>query len=283
MSKSIVPRFKTLGANLLIASFCFIWPVFLAEAFVPFGVFLGVYLWPLGVFYLVRAARLEADPSFLPEPPPQVISVQIDEDPDVARANYAALLKWTETTSPGWPRSSQLRFAESLSRSFGSHRWSGSNADPRFSAGVDVYMKQREASPPTHIDLSEVWTRDQFAGRELKERFDVAPSVDPCTRYRATHRMDELGFVVTELPPSNHEEFVLYELFVPRSRRGQGWGSAILTSVEDLAWRSRREIVSLRARHLDPAGPSDERLAEWYMKRGYTRVDAAEGFQKRLR
>jgi GNAT superfamily N-acetyltransferase len=81
-------------------------------------------------------------------------------------------------------------------------------------------------------------------------------------------KSEEVGFVVIDQEPSS-ADLVLYELFIVPEHRGRGMGSLVLTAVEDYAWQQRRRKVVLLPRSIDPTSYTDQKLEQWYAKRGY--------------
>ncbi len=264
----MIPRVKSVAANLFLAVCCGAWPLFLARASPLFGVFIGMFLWPLGVYYLFQALTLKVEDEFLPRSPSPPARVEAPTTGETRADNYAALLDWVARYHPGWPRSAQHRFAAFLSNHFGTWRWSGDNETPIFSEAIDAYLADRERHPPVFIDLTAISTSESLGHTALKRRMDQAPRTPQTAHFRATLRGEEVGFVVLDLP-EHSADVVLYELYVNPNTRGRGMGSEILRTVEDFAWRLQRPRVLLRPRQIDPDSMTNSELATWYAERGY--------------
>jgi GNAT superfamily N-acetyltransferase len=78
----------------------------------------------------------------------------------------------------------------------------------------------------------------------------------------------EVAFVSLDIFPPSQQPLVLYTLVVPKSLREKGVGSRVLAEVERLAKQWKYAKVLLRPKSLDERW-SNERLREWYSKRGY--------------
>ena len=61
---------------------------------------------------------------------------------------------------------------------------------------------------------------------------------------------------------------VLYEVFVPRALRNQGYGGEALSAVEEMAVKERFSVVRIRQHPLDEDVDHDD-LIRWYRRRGY--------------
>lgn len=82
----------------------------------------------------------------------------------------------------------------------------------------------------------------------------------------------EVAFISLDLFPPSQQPLVLYTLVVPTSLREKGVGSRVLAEVERLAKQWKYSKVLLRPKSLDNRW-SNERLREWYSKRGYKPED----------
>ncbi len=271
----MIPRLKSVGANLFIGAFCILWPVFLATASPLLGIFIGLFLWPLGVLYFARAVTGRIEDDLLPESPPPPKRVPVQATGPVDEGNYLSLLDWVTENHPGWPRSSHRQFARFLADYFGSRRWSGDNTEPMFADGVRAHLAYEQDHPEIRIELKEISTREELGHFGLKDRLDLSPSTPQTHHYRALASGWEVGFVVLDLPP-HQAEMVLYELFLIPNKRRQGFGTATLRAVEDFAWSSRRPNVFVLPRRIDSTSMSDSDLVQWYQARGYRQVSVGD-------
>lgn len=271
----MLPRVKSVGANLLTAAFCLFWPIFIGGILLPFGLILGVFLWPIGIWHLARGLSLKVESEFQPEAAPGTVAVEPTVTDDVRADNFSTALKWGESHHPGWPRSSQLEFASFLPEHFGERRWDGTNRSAEFSEAIDRWLEKGRREPKIFVDLTPVSTRDSFGHFELKQRFDQAPQSIISQRFKATVRHSEVGLVVLDRP-KNEPTMVLYEVYVRPDRRGEGLGTAVVRTVEDLAWSEGRRRVLVRPYPLDPGYIDQEGLEAWYQRRGYQRVDESD-------
>ena len=67
-------------------------------------------------------------------------------------------------------------------------------------------------------------------------------------------------------------EGFIFEIFLLNDYRKRGIGSWALSQAENLASELGRVKVRLDARSLDPEKQSHEELAEWYLRKGYSRL-----------
>jgi len=69
-----IPRAKSVGANLLAAMFCFVWPIVIFsgnDAIADIGgLFFALVLWPVSLWFLYRAVTLRVEDEFIPKAPP---------------------------------------------------------------------------------------------------------------------------------------------------------------------------------------------------------------------
>ena len=82
----------------------------------------------------------------------------------------------------------------------------------------------------------------------------------------------EVAFVSLDIFPPSQQPLVLYTLAVPTLLTEKGIGSRVLGEVERLAKKWGYSKVLLRPKSLGERW-SNERLREWYSKRGYKPED----------
>lgn len=132
------------------------------------------------------------------------------------------------------------------------------------------------------IALAEIQHANCCETPELRRRaHDIAKS-NKTTCYRALWDGREVAFVALDRWPEI-DRIVLYELFVPKQLRRQGFGTMVLSEVEREALREGFSGVRLCPEPLDP-NFSKRSLIEWYGQHGYQVVPLVPGeMEKRVR
>ena len=114
---------------------------------------------------------------------------------------------------------------------------------------------------------------------ELRERSQEIAKSKKTTCYRALCGGQEVAFVALDRWPELGR-MVLYEMFVPRGLRRQGYGGAVLNAVECAALREGFSAVRVTPQPLDD-DMSREALVEWYCQRGYKHDPSVPGEMKK--
>lgn len=274
-------RFKSVVANLILAVFCFGWPVFLAAGSSSLGFFIGLFLWPLGGGYLWAAATLKIDDSLRPRPTePDPVRYDLPPGRGSHRpASFDSLLAVIEQVQPRWNRSSQVTFARIGAKALGATFFDGTVPSPEYSRAMSAYFATRR-DPITLVPVLRDWPYfDGWSGPR------VASSPDACEVYQAVHpslSSQTAGFVVLE-PKLDSGEGIIYELGVLRSYRRAGLGGLILDASEDILWARGDMWALLRPQSTDREGPNNEVLRAWYISRGYEDHPLGSSFlRKRL-
>jgi len=121
-----------------------------------------------------------------------------------------------------------------------------------------------------NISFEEILVPDCFMLSELKARAIKSTRSPKTMHYRVFTDGAEIAFLsVDRWPEAEFNLIVVYEIFVPRSLRRKGIGSAVLAEIEQLATKEGFQRVHLKPCPLDSDITSAE-LAEWYEKRGYS-------------
>ena len=117
------------------------------------------------------------------------------------------------------------------------------------------------------ITLAEIDQANCCETPELQRRVQDIAKSDKTTCYRALCGGREVAFVALDRWPEL-DQIVLYELFVLKHLRRQGFGRAVLSEVECAALREGFLAVRLSPRPLD-YDISAQTLIEWYRRHGY--------------
>ncbi len=117
------------------------------------------------------------------------------------------------------------------------------------------------------IFLIEIKEANCCETRELQQRDQEITKSSKTTCYRALCGGREVAFVALDRWPEL-DRIVLYELFVRKRLRRQGFGTAVLAEVEHSTLREGFSAVRLSPRPLDNE-ISLHALIEWYRRRGY--------------
>ena len=116
------------------------------------------------------------------------------------------------------------------------------------------------------ITLAEIEQANCCETSELQRRAQDIVKSNRATCYRALCGGREVAFVALDRWPEK-DRMVLYELFVLRHLRTQGFGRAPLSAVECAALREGFSAVKLNPQALDD-DISPQALIEWYRQRG---------------
>ena len=100
------------------------------------------------------------------------------------------------------------------------------------------------------VALTDAEEPGDFESSELKRRARGIRRSANTVCYRALHDELEIAFVAVDRRPEL-DLLVLYELFVPRALRNQGYGGEALTAVEEMAVKERFSVVRIRQHPLD--------------------------------
>ena len=119
------------------------------------------------------------------------------------------------------------------------------------------------------ITLVQINGPDDFKVAELRNRAQESSRSPKTKHYKAVMHDKEIAFVSLDRWPE-FSEMVVYEIFVPPSKRRQGFATAILNEVEHISICEGFSTVSLIASPLDHDITEDDLLA-WYSRRGYER------------
>jgi GNAT superfamily N-acetyltransferase len=129
--------------------------------------------------------------------------------------------------------------------------------------------------------LIEVAECIDFENIDLRDRYSESSKGKRTRCYRAVLGSDEVALIAIDRWPE-FDCLVLYELFVPRSRRGRGVGSIVLGAVERLAKEEGFGAVRVLPRPLDDS-IDEASLTRWYKTRGYEAViDMPGDLEKRV-
>jgi GNAT superfamily N-acetyltransferase len=119
------------------------------------------------------------------------------------------------------------------------------------------------------VKLRRITDPEKVLNEEIRRRA-IDGSKNAVTRhFVAIEDGKEVAFVSLDIFPPSQQPLVLYTLVVPKSLREQGVGSRVLAEVEIIAKQRKYAKVLLRPKSLDDSWWSNERLQEWYAKRGY--------------
>jgi GNAT superfamily N-acetyltransferase len=131
------------------------------------------------------------------------------------------------------------------------------------------------------ISFEEISEPLDCADRELRDRVGCSKKGPATTQYRAVCKAQELAFVALDRLP-DFDALVIYELFVASQNRNQGHGARVLEAIEHLARREGFSRTVLIPHPFDREFP-EERLMNWYKRRGYSpRADFPSEFEKVL-
>ncbi len=118
------------------------------------------------------------------------------------------------------------------------------------------------------MKLSPITDPEKVLNEEIRRCAKDGSKAAATKHFMAIENGEEVAFVSLDIFPPSQQPLVLYTLVVPKSLRGKGVGSRVLAEVERLAKQWKYAEVLLRPKSLDKSW-SNERLREWYSKRGY--------------
>ncbi|NPV21480.1 GNAT family N-acetyltransferase [Bradyrhizobium sp. 81013] len=128
--------------------------------------------------------------------------------------------------------------------------------------------------------LQEVKSKEEFNEEELRHRVALCKPSRLTAFYRVTEDGREIAFL--SLDRDDVEAVVtIYELFVLRQMRDQGYGTRILLEIESLARRESFRCVTVFPRPLDNDRTMPS-LIRWYERRGYRAREGAPEFEKNV-
>jgi GNAT superfamily N-acetyltransferase len=85
--------------------------------------------------------------------------------------------------------------------------------------------------------------------------------------YIVTDEGSEIGFLSLDLAPPD-EPLVIYEIFVPNGRRGNGLGTHMLRAAEEVAYSLGYKWTLVIPKTMDDAFPQTD-LEAWYRRNDY--------------
>jgi len=118
------------------------------------------------------------------------------------------------------------------------------------------------------LELRPITDPDKILNEQIRRCAKDGSKAAATEHFVAIENGSEVAFVSLDIFPPSQQPLILYTLVVPKSLREKGVGSRVLAEVERLAKLWKYSRVLLRPKSLDN-GWSDERLREWYSKRGY--------------
>ena len=275
----LVPRLKSVGANLVIGVcslflWAYIWGV------EPLMGVLLLFMVPIGLFHLYRAVTWKLEPEFLPREPTRKVRIPVPNTGDAREDNRRAFTEMVR--DGGMVRRVKEREVDFMTEYFGDRRWDGCFNGEVFAGAVDAYIAELARRPFRSVNLTSVESTSEVGDPILKARLAHAPNTDISQRFKARANFHEVGFVVLDVEPES-DSVIIVELFVTPDKRGEGFGTSILGSIEDYALSEDRHTLRLRARSLDPDSLSDAELEKWYVDRGYSLVPGVDRvFEKSL-
>lgn len=134
-------------------------------------------------------------------------------------------------------------------------------------------FSHRTAGPMPSVKLEPAARQGGFSHPVLQARVQHAPGGPGSHLFRATLDGVEVALVALDVFPGS-EGVVLYELYVSPDHRRKGVGTAIISAVESYARGLGRVCVKLLPRSLAPH-ITDQQLARWYERLGYSREEGA--------
>jgi GNAT superfamily N-acetyltransferase len=118
------------------------------------------------------------------------------------------------------------------------------------------------------MKLRRITNPEEVCNDEIRRSAKDGSRSNVTEHFLAIENNEEVAFVSLDVFPPVPPPLVLYTLVVPKALRGNGVGSRVLAEVERIARELGYEKVLLRPKSLDKSW-SNERLREWYSKRGY--------------
>ena len=126
-----------------------------------------------------------------------------------------------------------------------------------------------------NITLKELKTNDVIQSNELKIRETESTKSKKTTHYLGVSQGKEVAFVSIDRWPEL-DQFVLYELYIPKSLRRKGVGKLVLTEIEFIAKKEGFHSVKLKPHPLD-SDINERDLIAWYQYLGYCQDTSANG------
>ena len=128
------------------------------------------------------------------------------------------------------------------------------------------------------ITLVPIRKAEEICSEELRERTQQSSKSRKTVWYCALHVGEEVAFVAID-PWPEFDHMVLYELFIPKSLRRQGIGTAVLAQVEIFAADKGFSAIRVNPSPLDTSIDMSA-LENWYRKCGYQRVKDMNDMEK---
>jgi predicted GNAT family acetyltransferase len=117
--------------------------------------------------------------------------------------------------------------------------------------------------------------------QEIKARAESSSKSNWTKHYVAVDLSEEMGFISVDIVP-NTDRLVLYEIFIPLSKRGNGYGAKLIAEVERKAIELGLNEIRVCPCPLDKDF-AEHRLREWYKRQGYIELpEPVSEFTKRL-
>jgi GNAT superfamily N-acetyltransferase len=123
---------------------------------------------------------------------------------------------------------------------------------------------------------------EDILDEEIRARYVDSSRGGYTQHYLVNEDDHEVGFLSLDLLPVD-QEFVIYEIFVPRRLRRKGLGNRILKRAEEMARRKGYEWSLVIPKTMDEEF-SQDKLEAWYQGNGYEVWEghAFGGIRKRL-
>ena len=129
----------------------------------------------------------------------------------------------------------------------------------------------------SNIKLEEI-NNVKLTNPEIKQR-QVQSSQTLITHHFVLLEADkDIAFISLDIY-SDYDYLTIYELFVPRSLRHQGYGGKALSVIEEYSHTHGFKMLKLLARPLE-GDYRQEDLFKWYEKHGFHNSDNEEVFEK---
>lgn len=129
---------------------------------------------------------------------------------------------------------------------------------------------------------SEQLNPENILDEEIRARYVDSSPGEYTQHYLVKEDDQEVGFLSIDLLPVD-QEFVIYEIFVPRYLRRRGWGTRLLNHAEEMARKRGYEWSLVIPKTMDEEF-SQDKLEAWYHGNGYKvwEEHAFGGIRKRL-
>ena len=124
------------------------------------------------------------------------------------------------------------------------------------------------------MNLVELNGRHNVESAELAERVAESSRTSATRQFIAEDNDKEVAFVSLDFYPVHPDrpQAALYELWVVRDLRNQGYGTRLVASIEDKVRDEGYDVLIVNPKPID--GGNEAQLREWYERRGFEETES---------